>query len=135
MPMTLKTIYRYLEKFSKCSKDRLSRKQIEKMYDVLLDFLVEHDDELDDETCDVLHDILDACEYELDRQDKKLENLSAKLINDPAYVEYVLSRMSFNELLQAEKKGQRMKSSSLRKQFANMIRRQLPKSADLIGNC
>lgn len=133
--MTLEILYRYLEKFSECSTDMLSRRQLEKMYDVLLDFLVEHDDELDDDICEVLQDTIGALEYELDRRDKELNNLSVQLIRDPADVERVLSQMSFNELLRAEKKGQRMKNPALRKQFANMVKRYWPKPENFAGVC
>ena len=121
--MDIKNLYRYLDKFRKTPSDKLSPRKLEKLYDVLLDFLVEHDDELEDDMAQLMQDTLDILELEIGMKDMALKNLSAKLIKDPAEVERILSQMCSAELLSAEKKGRRLRSPALRKQFANMIKR------------
>jgi len=59
----------------------------------------------------------------LERQDKKLPALSRSLIKNPATVELILSQMTFDELLEAERRGLKLKPAALRQQFANMVTR------------
>ena len=131
--MNITNLYRELEKFYELPPGKMSRRKLEKLYSGLMDILLEYGDQLEDEVCEFFGEAIATLDSELERQDKELKNLSALLIKDPAEVERILSQMSCSELFWAEKKGQRMRSPALRKQFANMVRRCWPR--DYAGIC
>lgn len=116
-------IYELLEQFACRPLDCLSHKKLEKLYEILLNFLLENDEELSDEFHDLLEKAIASIARELERQDKELPNLATHLIYNPSEVELVLSQMTLSELLVAESRGSKLKSPLLRRQFANMVTR------------
>ena len=133
MDMNVTNLYLELEKFYKLPPGKMSRRKLEKLYDGIMDILLEYGDQLEDEVLEFLEETIATLDSEMERQDKELKNLSAQLIKDPAEVERILSQMNCTELFEAEQKGQRLRSPALRKQFSNMIRRCWPR--DYAGIC
>ena len=118
-------LYSLLEQFSGRPLECLTHKKLEKLYGILLNFLLEHDEELSDEVHNLLEQSIEAIARELERQDKKLHGLAKQLIKDPGAVELILSQMTLEELLEAEKRGSKIKPLALRQQFANMVLRSM----------
>lgn len=105
--------------------ETLTYRKIEHLYETLLDFELQNEEDFDDEFHQLLKNLLDVLETSLLNRDKQLHNLKRKLIDDPAAIELILSRMNLHEVLVAEQRGKRLKSPELRQQFANMIERTL----------
>ena len=133
MDMDVTDLYRELENFYRLPPGKMSRRKLEKLYDGLMDILLEYKEQLEDEVFEFLKEAIATLDSEMERQDKELKNLSAQLIKDPAEVERILGQMNCAELLKAEQKGQRLRSPALRKEVANMIRRCWP--SDCAGFC
>ena len=121
--MNTTNLYNLLEQFSCRPLRGLTHQRLEKLYEMLLNFLLEHDEELSDEIHSLLEKTIESVARELERQDKELPGLSQQLIENPASVELILSQMTLEELLEAEKRGINLKPLALRQQFANMILR------------
>lgn len=116
-------IYELLKQFAYRPVSNLTHKKLEKLYEILLNFLLENDEELSDEFHNLLERTIESIARELERKDKELPGLASHLIDNPSEVELVLSQMTLSELLKAEKQGLRLKSPILRRQFANMVTR------------
>lgn len=123
-PYTSK-LQRLMEQFLAMPIETLTYRKIEHLYETLLDFELQNEEDFDDEFHQLLKNLLDVLETSLLNRDKQLHNLKRKLIDDPAAIELILSRMNLHEVLVAEQRGKRLKSPELRQQFANMIERTL----------
>ena len=123
--MDTSVLERLLEEFLAESEKHCSYKKMEHLYYVLLSFQLENEDDFSDEFNELLTDVLDLLEKQLNCKMKNLPQLRKRMIKDPAEVELILTKMDLYEVLQAEKRGKRLKSRELRQQFANMITRRL----------
>jgi Rad3-related DNA helicase len=119
------TIEDLLRKFMQTPVERLSYQRAERLYATLLSFQLDNEEDFDEEFYQILEDVLNALQRYLLRKERSLPNLRRRLVEDPSSVELILSEMNFSEVLEAEKRGKKLKSPELREQFYNMITRTL----------
>ncbi len=118
-------LQKLFEKFLKKPVKSLSHKKMEHLYYILLSFQLENEDDFSDDFNELLTEVLDFLEAKLMCKMKNLPQLRKRMINDPAEVELLLTKMDLYEVLRAEQRGKRLRSPELRQQFANMITRRL----------
>ena len=76
-------LQRLMEQFLAMPIETLTYRKIEHLYETLLDFELQNEEDFDDEFHQLLKNLLDALEASLLRRDKQLCNLKRKLIEDP----------------------------------------------------